>query len=250
MTLSTYFCYMTQARTIRERIDQIAVGKTFGYQELQLDKWEYLKAAKALERLQKTGVIKRLSKGIFYKPEQTVFGALLPEYDELLRPFLFENGKRVGYITGTSLYNRLGLTTQVPIRIKIAKRGNRLTVNRGPLKAEIIKSYGEINDYNYEVLGLLDAFKDIQQIPDCSVNLGLLRLNALVQSLDKDKFRTLIESALLYPPRVRALVGAVLENNSCNSDCSALKESLNPLTVYKLRINDIVLPTKSNWNIK
>jgi hypothetical protein len=43
---------------------------------LGIPKSEYQNAAKALERMQKNGLIKKSSKGVFYKPEQTVFGAL------------------------------------------------------------------------------------------------------------------------------------------------------------------------------
>ena len=125
---------MALATEIRDRIKQLPVGKTFGYEDLCLAKDDYTTAAKALERLQKEGLIKKISKGVFYKPEQTVFGELKPDYSELLRPYLFENGKRVAYETGTSLYNRLGLTTQMAFRIKIASRGKRIHINRGALK--------------------------------------------------------------------------------------------------------------------
>ena len=79
----------------------------------------------------KTGLIKKISKGIFYKPEQTVFGELMPDYSEQLRPHLFENEKRIAYETGISLYRSLGLTTQMAFRIKIASRGKRIDINRG-----------------------------------------------------------------------------------------------------------------------
>ncbi len=57
--------------------------------------------------------IKRLSKGIFYKPEQSVFGELKPSDVEVINTYLFQNGKRIAYLTGTYLYNQMNLTTQV-----------------------------------------------------------------------------------------------------------------------------------------
>jgi hypothetical protein len=57
--------------------------------------------------------------------------------------------------------------------------------------------------------------------------------------------------ALLYPSRVRALVGAILQNNGYEEKrLDKLKESLNPLTTIKLAIKDSELPTKSNWYIR
>jgi hypothetical protein len=242
---------MALATDIRKRIKQLPEGKTFGYDDLRIAKEDYTTAAKALERLQKEGLIKRVSKGIFYKPEQTVFGELKPDYSELLRNYLFENGKRVAYETGTSLYNRLGLTTQMAFRIKIASRGKRININRGTLQAGAVKSYAEVTDNNYEVLGLLDAFKDIKRIPDCSVIQAVRRLSAIVKELSDKQTEYLIKYALLYPPRVRALVGAILENSAGNvKGLEKLKESLNPLTTVKLGLGETELPTKSKWYIE
>lgn len=242
---------MALAKEIRKKIKSLPEGKTFGYDDLRIAKDDYTTAAKALERLQKEGLIKKVSKGVFYKPEQTVFGELKPDYNELLRPYLFENGKRVAYETGTSLYNRLGLTTQMAFRIKIASRGKRININRENLKADAVKSYAEVTDNNYETLGLLDAFKDIKKIPDSSVAQAIKRLSTIVNELNDKQTESFIKYALMYPPRVRALVGAVLENIGAKSKgIEKLKESLNPLTTIKLGVKENELPTKSNWYIE
>jgi len=242
---------MKLATQIRNRIKQLPEGKTFGYDDLRIAKEEYSTAAKALERLQKEGFIKKVSKGVFYKPEQTVFGELKPDYSELLRPYLFENGKRVAYETGTSLYNKLGLTTQMAFRIKIASRIKRINIKRGVLKADAVKSYAEVNNKNYEILGLLDAFKDIKRIPDCSVSQAIKRLGAILLKLDVPKINLMIKYALVYPSRVRALVGAVLQNNGFSGKAlDKLKNSLNPLSTINLGLNETDLKTKNNWYIK
>lgn len=144
-------------------------------------KEDFQTAAKAIERLLTNGVIRKLSKGVFYKPEQTVFGELQPIYSEQLRPYLFEIGKRIAYETGYSLHNKMGLTTQVAFRIKIASRSKRISINRGTLKADAVKSYAEVTDTNYEILGVLDAFKDIKRIPDCSEAQAIRRLSPSIE---------------------------------------------------------------------
>lgn len=242
---------MPLATDIRVRIKNLPEGKTFGYNNLRIAREDYTTAAKALERLQKQGVIKKVSKGVFYKPEQTVFGELKPDYSELLRSYLFENGKRIAYETGTSLYNRMGLTTQLAFRIKIASRGKRININRGTLKADAVKSYAEVTDSNYETLGILDAFKDMKRIPDCSETQAVSRLSAIVKKLNDKQIASLIKYALLYPPRVRALVGAILENNGSKlRGLENLKASINPLTTIKLGLKETELPNKSKWYIE
>ena len=58
----------------------------------------------------------------------------------------------------------------------------------------------------------------------------------------------MIKIALEYPPRTRALLGAILENLGENT--IKLEESLNPLSEYKIGISKEILPTIEKWNIK
>src|SRR5690606_29431044 len=76
---------------------------------------------KALNRMTASGKISKLSKGKFYKPENTVFGALQPNQYQVVKDLLEEDGKTIGYLTGYSIYNKLGLTTQVSNTIQIGK---------------------------------------------------------------------------------------------------------------------------------
>jgi hypothetical protein len=241
---------MTLASQIRTRIKKLPEGKTFGYADLGIAKEEYQTAAKALERLQTDGNIKKISKGIFYKPEQTVFGELKPDYSEQLRTYLYENGKRVAYETGFSLYNRMGLTTQMAFRVKIASRGKRISINRGAIKADSVKSYTEVTETNYEILGFLDDIKDSKRIPDCPISQAVKVLSGKIKTLNEKQIADLIKYALLYPPRVRALLGAMLENQNIQTNIEKLKQSLNPLSKIKLGLKETDLPTIKNWNIE
>jgi Family of unknown function (DUF6088) len=239
------------AAKVKSKINKIGKGKSFGYTDLGIAKEDYLTAAKALERLQAKGIIKKISKGVFYKPEQTLFGELKPDYNEQLRPFLFENGKRTAYITGTSLYNQLNLTTQMAFRIKIASRSKRISINRGAVKADAVKSYADVTDNNYQLLGFLDALKDIKRIPDSNVKNVVKILSGRIKKLSEKQIAELVKYALLYPPRVRALLGAILEIQDSNFRyLTILKEKLNPLTTIKLGLKENDLPTIANWNIK
>lgn len=240
---------MNLSTQLREQIEKIPEGKSFGYADLRISKSNYQSAAKVLERMQKKGTIKKVSKGLFYKPKQTVFGDLKPDYDQLLRPYLFENGKRIAYITGTYLYNQLGLTTQLAFRIKIASRKKRISINRSGLKADAVKSYAEVTDKNYMILGFLDAMKDIRTIPDSNVKDSVKILSAKIGVMSEKEIAEISKYALLYPPRVRALLGAILEDKDKPFNYRLLKESLNPLTKIKIGLSDNDLPTIKNWNI-
>ncbi len=127
---------MKIAEKIEKKIKRMPEGTTFKYQQLGIAATEYSAATKAIERLIEKGVIKRITTGVFYKPKKSVFGELRPRETEIIKPYLYEQGKRIAYITGTALYNNIGLTTQVPKTVKIASRSKRIYIDSGSIKAK------------------------------------------------------------------------------------------------------------------
>ena len=167
----------------------------------------------------------------------------------MLKNLLFSNDKRIAYITGTRLYNWLGLTTQVPKVIKIASRDKRISASVGNLKGQPVKSYVDVSDKNYYLLGILDAMKDFNQIPDLDKKSGIKLLAGRIKNFNAKEIDLLVKYALKYPPRTRAFLGALLETNSIVENLPLLKKSLNPLSQYQYNMSKEVLPTAKNWNI-
>jgi hypothetical protein len=238
------------SQKIQNQISKLAEGTTFKYEQLAIEPQEYTATAKAIERLIDKGIIKRISTGVFYKPKKTVFGELKPNEEELLKPYLFEKGKRIAYITGTSLYNRMGLTTQIPKTIKIACRVKRIIISKGSVKATPVKSYVDVTENNYNLLQLLDVLKDFKRIPDLDKSSAIKILSKKLKELNPTETTLLIKCGLAYPPRVRAFLGALLENIKTTADLTAPKKSLNPLSEYEYGIDKKHLSTAENWNIK
>ncbi len=241
---------MNIAKKIQEKINSFERGNTFTYQDFSIKKEEYSATSKTIERLIKKGKIKRISTGVFYKPKQTVFGELRPNEEKIITPYLFNNGKRIAYITGLLLYNKMGLTTQIPKEISIASREKRIYISKGSIKANAVKSYVEVTDDNYKYLEYLDALKDWKKIPDLDKKSAVEILITKLKEFDKNQSKELLRIALSYPPRVRAFFGALLENTGNKIDLTSLEESLNPLSEYKLGIAKEILPTIEKWNIK
>lgn len=241
---------MSLTERIKNRIKKLPDATAFRYSDLMIEKSEYLSAAKVLERMIAAAEIKRLSKGVFYKPQKSVFGDIGPGYEQMLKKYLYQNGKRIAYITGEYLYNLLELTTQVAFRIKLATRGSRVNINTKQLKVTTVKAYADITEKNYELLGYLDVLNNIDTIPDCGTGKALNLMLKKIEKLEIKQQQELIRLALKYPPRVRALTGAVFESLKTELNIEALKESLNPLTSYKLGLQKGELPTAQNWRIK
>lgn len=241
---------MNIAKEIEEKINNIEQGNTFTYKDLAINKKEYSAATKKIERLIKKEKIKRISTGIFYKPKQSAFGELKPDEEKIITPYLFKNGKRIAYITGLLLYNKMGLTTQIPKEISIASREKRIYITKGNIKANAVKSYVEVTDENYKYLEFLDALKDWKKIPDLDKKSSIEILTNILKKFNKKQTEELLKIALSYPPRVRALLGALLEYSKKKINLNCLEESLNPLSEYKLGVTKDFLPTIEKWNIK
>lgn len=241
---------MSISKTIKQQIAQFEPGRVFGYGELPVYQVAPSAAVKAVSRLLKNGDIKRLSKGQFYKPKTGILGELKPSDSELLKTILYKGGELRGYITGTALYNQLGLTTQLPRTITVAVEGGRQEKDFGTLRAKLVRSRAPVKPAEVMLLQYLDVLKDINDIPDADTNETLARMADRFLKLD-DKQVKRIESLVrnYYTPKVTALTGYLLEYTG-KDDSRRLKKSLNPLTRFKIGLDKKQWPDSVVWNIQ
>ena len=196
-----------------------------------------------------SGKISKLSKGKYFKPEKTPFGILQPSQEQIVKDLLNEDGKTIGYLTGYSIYNKLGLTTQISNIIQIGKNQTRPKFKRERYTISFVKQKNIITKKNVPLLQLLDSIKYIKKIPDSSVKKSCLRFLEILKELNFDNKQELIRLSLKYPPSTRALLGALLDEIQEEPITLSLKESLNPITKYELSNANEILTKASDWNI-
>lgn len=148
------------------------------------------------------------------------------------------------------MYNRIGLTTQVPKTIKVASRVKRITTRIGNIQVKPVKSYVDVTNDNYYLLEILDVLKDFKKIPDLDKKMAIKFLLNKVKELNLEDQSRLLKYALKYPPRTRAFLGALLIRINASQGQTALKQSMNPFTAYNFGINKEMLSTAPDWNIK
>ncbi len=202
---------------------------------------------KALSQYVKRGVLKRVSKGRYYKPKQTRFGELSPNTSEIIKDLLVKNGKRVGYVTGVEYFSLMGLTTQITSDIVIGTPEYHKPTIRNGHNISFVLQRNEIVREDFDLLRILDAVRMFREIPAATPNETVVQLGYTIKSLETAKRRRLAELARAYPPYVRALLGAILEQRKL--PLYGLKDTLNPSTTYKLPISNSSLPVKKHWNI-
>lgn len=241
---------MNISEIIRSKVDRFQKGYVFTCNDFcgKVESKEAL--VKALNRLAASGKITKLAKGKYYKPEHSPFGELPLEQFQVVKDLLERDGRIEGYLTGLSIYNQLGLTTQVGSSIQIGKNEVRPALKRGQYRISFIKQKNLITKENVPLLQLLDAVRFIKKIPDSDIVISIKVLQNRIEKLPEAECKTLVRLALKYPPATRALVGAMLAELGKDKFGVKLKKSLNPLTTYNFSKVANVLPAAAAWGIK
>lgn len=235
---------------ISNRIDRFERGYIFTYNDFNIEVTNSGALIKYLNRLVNSGQIKRLSKGRFYKPKETVFGELKPDMYQVVKDLLEANNKTQGYLTGFSIFNQLGLTTQVANTIQIGVNNEKKAITRGMYKIKFVKQANKITKENVSALQLLDCIKYIKDIPDTTQEKSCLRFKSIIQELNADQLTSLQKLALPYPPSTRALLGAIIEEVRPKDLSPKIVTSLNPASRYTFNIPKAALLLKTKWNIQ
>lgn len=99
----------------------------------------------------------RYKKGIYYKTVHTPFGAAGIDTTELVKRTYLVNGDEViGYESGPSYMNKIGLTTQMPSLDYIVTLRTRYTTEDKKNRVYLMKPVIPINRDNYRYLQFLD----------------------------------------------------------------------------------------------
>lgn len=239
---------MSNAQAIRNFINTISKGKLFTYSDIPNENMNAV--AIELSRLYKKGAIKKISKGKFYKPKKRTFGEVGPKADEKILSYIGANSKDVFYETGINSFRQLGLTTQVSGIRTIATNKPYRKIKIDNLEFNLVPMRANVKKDEIHLAQILDALKDIKKIPNSTPTKAIKQLKDTISKISKANQEKLTNYALEYPPRVRALLGLILEDIGNVYCANKLKRTINPLTTFTLNIDDNELTQKKHWNIK
>ena len=107
----------------------------------------------------------RYKKGIYYKTMQTPFGvAGIDTFELIKRTYLVNGNEIIGYESGPSYMNKIGLTTQMPNMTYIVTTRTRYTTEDKKYGIYLIKPVIQINRENYRYLQLLDMLDNKMKV--------------------------------------------------------------------------------------
>lgn len=103
----------------------------------------------------------RYKKGVYYKTEDTPFGKAGIKYSELIkRAYLQDGNEIIGYETGPSFMNKIGLTTQMPNYTYLATERIKNSYVDKKSGICLIKPVVNITNENYRYLQFLDMLEN------------------------------------------------------------------------------------------
>jgi len=124
-----------------------------------------------LKRLADIGELQRFEKGIYYLPRESrlkkgfrLSGDIVARYKYVSR-----RGKIMGYYSGYTFANQLGISMQVPAKIEIVSNESAPVVrdiNLGNQTFTVRKSRIKVDENNQKVLQLLELLKDVEEYSD------------------------------------------------------------------------------------
>ncbi|GHV40809.1 hypothetical protein FACS1894179_07960 [Bacteroidia bacterium] len=236
--------------TIKDTIDKFPLGFVFTASNFSITVNNPKGVSKALNDLVAEGVLRKLSKGRFYKPQIGRFGELPLDTYQTVKDLLEKDGKIIGYLTGYSAFNDLMLTTQVPAVLQIGMRREKKSLVRGIYRISFIRQENTITKETIPLLRLLDCLRFFKNIPDTTPDKACQRLLYLLKELDEQQIFKIKKLARKYTPQTIAMLGAMLETINPQENTESLFKKLNPMTDYKLSISQNILSTQKKWNIR
>lgn len=231
------------ARVVQSRV------KTGGERLWRFDDFgdlSFVAVAHALSRLAKEGVVRRLSKGTYFRGRDTAFGPSHPNPEAMQR--LAARTHDV-FPAGLAAAGLLGFTTQSGARAEVSTSAGslprKLVGKDTVIHTRRPAAWAGLSDRD---AALLDFLRRPNRITDLAPEEATRRTLELLS--EHGCFKRLIAVAGTEPPRVRALLGALGERIGKRPGVLAgLRRSLNPLTRFDFGVY-AVLPNAREWQAK
>ena len=240
----------TIANTVKSQIDAFKEGYVFSYMDIEGASKNREAIIKSLNRLVEKGIIDKLAKGKFYKPTKSEYGRLGPDVNEIVKDLLESKGEVIGYLTGFSVFNKYGLTTQISNTIQIGRNTFKPPLKRGIYTIQFVLQKNVITKENVKILQVLDCLKMLKGIPDTTKNNSLSILGRIIRKYNKTDRELLIQMSMKYPASTRALLGMIFEGEKIMGPLDKIRETLNPISKFNMALKDYDKLVKDNWNIK
>lgn len=170
--------------------------------------------AKEIRKLCGEGKLKRFEKGIYYVPTETLLGpSKLDPRKVITKKYINDGTGVIGYYSGVTFMNMLGLSTQMPNTLEIYTNNEQSTVREVPVGSQKVilrRARASIDESNVSTMSFLElmnftdaTFYDDERrkiVADYISAKGITRKAVAEYSpyFPDKALRTLVESGVIY----------------------------------------------------
>lgn len=159
-----------------------------------------------MKRLTDIGFLTRVYSGVYYKTYKTLFNTdgkmSIEKYID--KKYINKDSSKIGYVTGLTLANKYGFTTQVPAQIEITSNNATTKQRKLEVDGHILIIYSpvmKITEENISSLQFLDLMQNIDKYSELEGAELKNKLNDYVKITNVD-FNTVKSIINLYPDKV------------------------------------------------
>lgn len=238
---------ISYSEKIRRKIEKLSSGAVITVDTFP-SSWPRNAVTRALSRMAKDGCIERVKRGVYSKSRETRFGKVKSSPLEILSKEVSEDENKC--FGGLFLFNNLGLTTQVPSVVEVLNNKSSYVVEIGETKVRYVRIRPQINRSTKHLIKLLEVIKESKKISDSNIEKTLKWILKEVQKLNDKETKNLVKISFDYPPRVRALLGCIYQQNGKHGFLKKLEDTLNENSSYKVGQIALFLDNANYWRLK
>lgn len=228
---------MNYKNEVINKINQFKPNEIIEARKLYKEELTYVPEAtyfKILERMIKENKLTRISKGIYCLPKATRFGIIAESEKEIINYYTGKHNE-YGMVIGYMLYNKYGLTTQIPKIIKLYS--NKVVENTKIVKNVEIQQLNiqldESRAATIEALEILQHYKEIEDINAASFS---RYLKMFVSNYNNKAAKEVLKN-VKYKKRTIAFLQMILKYFGVEN---TLSEYLTDISTYKIPLMEAI----------
>ncbi len=195
-------------------VDQYGYNEPILLSDISFNDYSLPWIKKEINKLCREEKLIRFEKGLYYIPTKTILGkSKLDPRKVIMKKYIQDGDEQVGYFSGTTFLNMLGLSTQMPNVLEIYTNNENARVREVPIGSQRVilrRARATINNENAATMSFLELMnftnakyfdKEKKQIVTDYINQKNITRKRIAECSPffPDKaMRTLIESEMIY----------------------------------------------------
>ncbi len=198
--------------------------------QLYKEKFKYISEPtyyKVLSRLEFSGALVRISKGIYCKPEEGKFQKVIANEKNIIEYYIGKNGNK-GVFSGYRLFSKYEMTTQVSKNIELLSTistNEKTTIKNISIKKINLK----LNQRTIKMVEFLEILQNYMKIEELNYNKFCEYIKISVNNYNEETVKEILKSVKYKKSTIASLVNVL---NFYKIE-TKLNESLNGTSKYK-----------------